>query len=242
MDLTRDFIEKIDEMTSPETITVGKMEYSKNKLYPILPLRPKPLETKSLSSIVDYLTKNVDSNKPDNILIHVVDEETVKVYSRIAYYARDRENYIEATAPLPAITFNHFMDREAFNIMLQSCFKNLGDREVVLRVIGSISIDQSTGVEVEDDGVTQNVEAKAGAVLKTKVTVPNPTKLAPFRTFTEIEQPTSEFVLRINKEMKVALFTADGGAWKQEAMKNIKAFLQGKLSGENGSCPYTIIA
>lgn len=62
------------------------------------------------------------------------------------------------------------------------------------------------------------------------------------RTFTEIDQPVSPFVLRINEDMRVALFTADGGAWKQEAMKNIQAYLIEALSDEDGNCPYTIIA
>ena len=109
-------------------------------------------------------------------------------------------------------------------------------------MVGNICLDQNSGVEVSDDGVTQNVEAKTGAVLKTKATIPNPVRLAPFRTFTEVEQPESAFVLRINQNMQVALFEADGGAWRQEAMKDIQAYLIEALSDEDGNCPYTIIA
>lgn len=49
-------------------------------------------------------------------------------------------------------------------------------------------------------------------------------------------------MLRINQNMQVALFEADGGAWRQEAMKNIQAYLIEALSDEDGNCPYTIIA
>lgn len=242
MDLTRDFIEKIEEMAAPETIRVGDLEYSHQHLYPVMPPRPEPLQTKSLSSIVDYLKGNIDQCDPEEILIHVVDEETVTVSSNLFYDLRTREVYMTADAPLPQLRLNDFIPRENFNIMLQSCFTAKGDRDSVLRVIGNISQQQSGGVEVSDDGVTQNVEAKAGTVLKTKATIPNPVNLAPFRTFTEIDQPLSPFVLRINEDMRVALFTADGGAWKQEAMKNIQTYLREALSDEAGNCPYTIIA
>lgn len=242
MDLTRDFIEKIEEMAGPETIYVNDLAYSHKQLYPVMPPSPDTLQTKSLSSIVDYLKGNIDQCDPEEILIHVVDEETVTVSSMLFYDRRTREVYMTADAPLPQLRLNDFIPRESFNVMLQSCFTAKGDRDSVLKVIGNISKQQSGGVEVSDDGVTQNVEAKAGTVLKTKATIPNPVNLAPFRTFTEIDQPISPFVLRINEDMRVALFTADGGAWKQEAMKNIQAYLIEALSDEDGNCPYTIIA
>ena len=62
--------------------------------------------------------------------------------------------------------------------------------------------------------------------------VPNPVTLRPYRTFTEVTQPESEFVFRMKDDsMSVycALFEADGGAWKREAMKNIKEHLEVEL-------------
>lgn len=242
MDLTRDFIEKIEEMAGPKSIEAGSVEYTRENLFPVLPPKPVSLRTKSLTSIVDYLRSNIDGEPTAYTLIHVYGPETVTVNGSLECCTRTREEFLEATAPIPHILFNEYMDRDAFNVMLQSCFKGQGDRDAVLKVVGNICLDQNSGVEVSDDGVTQNVEAKTGAVLKTKATIPNPVRLAPFRTFTEVEQPESAFVLRINQNMQVALFEADGGAWRQEAMKNIQAYLIEALSDEDGNCPYTIIA
>lgn len=64
--------------------------------------------------------------------------------------------------------------------------------------------------------------------------VPNPVKLRPYRTFTEVEQPESEFVFRMKNydgSVGCAIFEADGGAWKNRAMKNIKEYLQYELAG-----------
>lgn len=64
------------------------------------------------------------------------------------------------------------------------------------------------------------------------VVIPPRVKLAPYRTFIEIEQPESEFVFRARKADDLphfALFEADGGAWRIESMKRIKAYLENKL-------------
>jgi hypothetical protein len=68
------------------------------------------------------------------------------------------------------------------------------------------------------------------AKLKSRVT------LAPFRTFTEVEQPASDFIFRA-KQMKpdslpqLALFEADGGKWRLAAIENIAAFLRNHATG-----------
>lgn len=55
-------------------------------------------------------------------------------------------------------------------------------------------------------------------------------KLAPYRTFIEVEQPEGEFLLRLQKGPSAALFEADGGAWKIQARKNIKEYFLDKLA------------
>lgn len=46
----------------------------------------------------------------------------------------------------------------------------------------------------------------------------------PFRTFLEVEQPESEFLLRVDAEKGIGLFEADGGIWKLEAKRNIAEY------------------
>ena len=74
---------------------------------------------------------------------------------------------------------------------------------------------------------------KQGARGKVDDIVPNPCRLRPIRTFTEVEQPASLFVFRLeqgsNETVTGALFEADGGAWKLEAMSNIKRYLDEEL-------------
>jgi hypothetical protein len=85
-----------------------------------------------------------------------------------------------------------------------------------------------------DDGVTQTVTAKSGIARVEDVSVPNPVHLAPFRTFREVSQPLSPFVLRMKQGREgglptVALFEADGGKWKLDAIQFIRDYLAGKI-------------
>lgn len=55
--------------------------------------------------------------------------------------------------------------------------------------------------------------------------------------FLEVEQPASDFLLRLDKDGRPALYEADGGAWKLEAKRNIAAYLGEQLADlvERGS-------
>ena len=70
---------------------------------------------------------------------------------------------------------------------------------------------------------------KKGVHITQKQTIPNQLALRPFRTFADIEQPASNFALRIKFNDKgvpfCTLHEADGGAWKNQAIRNIKKFL-----------------
>ena len=56
--------------------------------------------------------------------------------------------------------------------------------------------------------------------------------LMPFRTFREVPQPESEFILRLDDKGRIGLFEADGGMWKIEAKLNIEHYLNDKLKEE----------
>ena len=56
--------------------------------------------------------------------------------------------------------------------------------------------------------------------------------LSPFRTFTEVEQPESEFILRLDEDGRVGLIEADGGRWKLTAKASIAAYFEEALKEE----------
>ena len=184
------------------------------------------LTVSTLTGFVDYIKSNLDLI-PEQLLVQVKSHEEVKLYSPLNK-DREREEYIRAEAILPDnVVYNRFISTEQFNIMLQSSFVNAGHKEVLLKYTGLIRNEavKDTG----DDGVSQAVTIKTGVASVGQAVVPNPVTLAPFRTFPEIEQPLSKFIFRMQEGPRAAIFEADGGAWRNEAMRKIKAYLEEEL-------------
>ena len=101
--------------------------------------------------------------------------------------------------------------------------------------MGLSNVKTTVETGMADDGVSQTVQAKKGIASVENVVLPNPVTLRPYRTFVEVEQPASKFVFRARDDdgMEFMLVEADGGAWRGEAMKNIKTFLEAAVPGLN---------
>lgn len=188
----------------------------------------KTIEMHTLTSLVDYIKANIDTMS-DKMIIHVVSPTSVKLYSQLDY-DRKREYLVEVNAQLPDFRFGDYIGHEAFCIALQSKFIQNEDRNLILKFAGTV--EDGTVAEYGDDGITQKATVKTGLASKGDAIIPNPVKLRPYRTFLEVEQPESTFVFRMKSDRGVqcAIFEADGGAWKNAAMKNIKEYLQLELA------------
>ena len=224
----KEALEYIVGLKEPTIKEIGGSIYSDKPLNRVsyMPYA-KAIEMCTLTSFVDYIKANIDKMS-DKMIIHVVSPTSVKLYSQLDN-DRNREYLVEVNAQLPSFRFGDFLDHEAFCIALQSKFVKNNDRDLVLKFAGTV--EDGTVAEYGDDGVTQKATVKSGLTSKTDAIVPNPVKLCPYRTFLEVEQPASDFIFRMRSERGVqcAIFEADGGAWKNAAMENIKKYLQGKL-------------
>lgn len=215
-------------------------EFTTDRLTELTPSRPEALKVHTLGAIVDYL-KNI----PDPIyteaefIVHIESYDRVTLFEAATSGARTK--IMQAEAITPKIIFENFLDPEKFIIMMQSMFvKGVGDVAAVMAVSGNVRDEKVKNVS--DDGVSQSVVAKTGVARVSDVTVPNPVTLAPYRTFTEITQPASPFVFRIQDGPKMALFEADGGAWKVEAIDRIKTFLNSSFDSNIKKIKVSIIA
>ena len=184
------------------------------------------LTVSTLTGLVDYIKTNVD-HLEGKLLIQVKSPEEVALYSPLNA-DREREKYVSAEAILPNnVAYERFLDTERFNIMLQSAFVDDEDKSKLLKYTALITDD--TVKNFGDDGISQKVTVKTGVVSVSDAVVPNPVTLAPFRTFPEVEQPESKFIFRMKEGPSAALFEADGGAWRNKAILNIKAYLEKEL-------------
>ncbi|WAH38585.1 hypothetical protein [Alicyclobacillus dauci] len=235
--MIKEALQYLISLGNVETKTVGTQILSTQPMSVIKEPTFATTTVHSLSGLVEYLKSNFDGNQP--LMVHVESPTSVSAYTG---FNRDgvRNTLIEAKALLPEFRCDKWYDAEEFNIKLQSVFVTNEDRQNMLQVVGNIK-DESVST-FGDDGVSQQVTAKTGVATVAAVPVPNPVLLAPYRTFVEVKQPESNFVFRMKSGPYCALFEADGGAWKIEAMDTVKDYLAKELSEKIAAGSIVLIA
>lgn len=197
-------------------------------------VKPDTFSAFSLDGLIDFIKTDVDGffkNEECKCIVQVSSPTEVSVYTPISGYWKERHLLANCSATVPTIRFGTWMDPEDFQIMMLSAFHPDENRDTVVKLAGSIRQEQN--IERADDGVSQRVTVNQGVATAANVTVKNPVYLIPMRTFPEVDQPESPFVLRFNDKANVALFSGDGGAWKLEAVAKIADYLRSNLMGCN---------
>lgn len=231
MDMTRDALQYVVSLKTAEVLDINGERYVDKDVYRVdNELRASAIQMNTLTSLVDYLKAGVDT-MAEKMLVQVVSPTKVRVLSMLDA-DRKREELVDVEAMIPDFEYGRYMGNERFIIALQSKFIDNDDRALLLKFSGTVK-DESIA-EYGDDGVTQKATVKTGITSVGDAIVPNPVKLQPFRTFIEVTQPESAFVFRMRQAdgrgVECAIFEADGGAWKNAAMKSIKEYLQNELA------------
>ena len=222
---------KIEKVTMPS----GREEvYYTGDLKRLPEYRPRVVDyitMNTLTSLVDYIKGQIDEMSP-RMIVQVKSPGEVLLFSQLDE-ERQREYLVKVSAQVPEFRYERFIPHEEFCIAVQAKFLSDPDtdKDLILKFAGTV--EQGSVAEYGDTGVTQKATVKTGIASKSDALVPNPVKLRPYRTFTEVEQPVSEFIFRMadNNGVTCALFEADGGAWKNTAMQSIKKYLENELEG-----------
>lgn len=226
MSILADFVDKIISLKNPEFVSIGEDTYSNQKFTRIEPHvdRPTAYEVSGLDSIVRLIRKEIDQ-VGGFVFVRVSGAQDVWVNTT---YLPDlsRNTLYHAKADVPGFS-QGFRDQEEAIIELRSLFMPDAGTEYLLNLLSRMSVD--AGATTTDNGVTQTVEVKSGVALKEKIGIHPRVKLTPFRTFLEVDQPESEYLLRVSEDGEIGLFEADGGVWKLEAKRNVKSYMDNAL-------------
>lgn len=229
-----DAVRAIQDGVKTDIIKIGDVEYVTRQVFE--PPKGSLASTLKIHTLAGLVAFYNNERSCDFDTIHIVDESTVQVISGLSE-DRFKQRDIFAVADAGKIiekgfTFGHFYDIESFIIALQTLFVETPVRGSLLALVGNIKNEKV--INASDDGVTQTVTARKGIALVTEADVPNPVSLMPYRTFRELDQPKSPFILRLREGREgslptAALFEADGGAWKLQAIEAIRDYLQKEL-------------
>lgn len=219
-------IEKIEAMAKPNTIGIGGRMYTDKRIFAVEEPEVDSVVLSTLNGLVDIL-KQERQKFPEKLVVHVVSPYKVNVYSSIRNGDRSRETPYVCKWDRVDVDLDCKMDYESMMIMLKSRFVQTPEMLELVKLLGNIT--EQNSAQVSDDGFSQKVVVRKGIALKDNKTINPIIKLRPYRTFLEVEQPESEFLLRLSEGARVALYEADGGAWKLEARKNIANYLRESL-------------
>jgi hypothetical protein len=200
-----------------------------------------PLQIESLTGLRDFLAANIDKLPLETYILHVRTPASVVLLGPQEGRHLHRQAIVQAKADIPTFRFGDYQPAEVFRVGLLSMFEVLEQRRVVestdqrrelLEAIARLS--SGTKIVEEDDGVAQTVTVQASAQLMAEKQLPNPVLLTPYRAFTEVLQVSSLFILRAQGReggVALALFEADGGAWRNEARQRVARHLGELLEG-----------
>lgn len=240
MDLTKEAIEKIEALVDD----ANRVEFIDNKPWTDKQLRrvvfnpePAAIVVTTLTGLVGYIQANIDAVTIKDCVIHIENYNKVTLLSKLSGENLVRFEYVSAKVDqqLNVFSFGNYLQIEAFVIALRSMFEPSKDTERLIEYMKKIR--GGTAFELTDDGVSQSATTQSGisGALTKKETAPAIVKLRPYRTFRDIEQIESEFLFRmklVDVEEKIvgcALFEADGGRWRNFAIKAIATFLKDNL-------------
>lgn len=226
------FVDKILKLGEVQFKDAHGVLFADKEMRLLSPPSPKALRFGNLTSLVDYVKSDLDGTDRKMALL-IEHPGLVLLLGGIDPAYKSRPTWATTECDIFKFPWGNWGDVESFIIGLQTHFVVDDNIKAVLGLVGNIS--DSNVKNFNDDGTTQQVTAKVGITKMENVKVPNPVILAPYRTFREVTQVASPFLLRMRSAQnqgglpQCALFEADGGAWKLEAVARVKKYLAEQL-------------
>ena len=168
----RDAINRIVELATPYTITTddGRRYCSAN----LREVKPEvELPTRYSVDTLEALVKMIRTEGIGHSLrlyVRVDSARRVMVdttYTHKEYAEFRRLPLYEAVSDVPSISVNQYISQEKAVVELQSLYAVTDDRDYLLSLLSRIDVNQ--GVSSVDNGISQEVSVRTGAVLKHEV-------------------------------------------------------------------------
>ena len=233
-------IEKIREMSKVRTIEIGSETYiisPDGKYTQITPKTcfPDTLELHSLAALVQMVKTEALATTMQifgvgtPIFIVVVSPVSIQCTTQpVAGLNNQRAVLYKVSATdVPGWKEDTTLPYEDAVIALRTRFEDTDDSEYLLRLISEIS--SGAAVTYRDNGIAASVVSKKGIDMQGKEDIRPYAMLRPYRTFHEVDQPTSVFNMRVS-EKGIRLIEADGGIWKLDARRTIVEHLNAALA------------
>lgn len=227
-------IEEIVDLANPVVTEVDGVSYLVTKDGGYTQFQPElgqvdTIVLSSLDAMVKFVTREAVALTDSILFLTIPDHMTVKCFTSPDKGSRNLRTYLyKANATdVPGWDANMKLGFEEAQIALRTRFQHTNDVEYAQKLLSDIT----TGCKVtyNDNGVATTIVTQQGVALQGKTTIRPIINLRPYRTFQEVEQPASDFLIRVN-DRYITFIEADGGMWKLVARETVKAYLEKQLA------------
>lgn len=196
----------------------------------IVPPSKPTLQLNTLTGFRDAYVAKIDGFADS--VVQVIDHNTVGLVALKADENGQRHEWMRSVNqegnPFP---FEQHQTPEQFLLSLQMGF--LPTEEVIQLQRLASSLSNESSISTQDDGYSQSITVKQGAVTRAEIPLPKRIKLMPYRTFREIDPVESEFIVRLKGASgqlpTIALIPVDAGRWKNDTALLVKYWLTANL-------------
>lgn len=195
---------------------------------------PEELSLNSLDALILLVKSEAVSSGNGLIYITIPNHKTVDCFTHpmeTLRMARSRL-YVATATDVPGWESKVQLPFEEAMIALRTRFQATNDTEYAMKLLSDITTGSK--ITYNDNGVATSIVTKRGIDLQSNAAIRPIITLRPYRTFQEVEQPASQFLIRIN-ERGISFIEADGGMWKLKARQTVKDYLCEKLAEEISS-------
>lgn len=232
--MLKEAIEKIQEITKPYILKNDDHTYAvcaDGEYVELVPnvVEPATFMLNSLSALVAFV-KEEGIQRGRKLFLTVPDHQhAVCCTSPDPAQRETRSVLYYIAADVPAWGEKVQLGFEEAIIALRTRFQPTADTDYALRLLSSIT--SGGKVTLNDNGIATTIVTQKGISLQDNEVIRPIISLRPYRTFMELDQPESPFLIRVS-ERAIAFVEADGGMWKLEAKRTAAAFLANALAEE----------
>lgn len=229
------FVEHLQKTALPLIHTVEGATFAvtadgdAQELRPVI-IHPETIMLNSLDALVNMIrTEGLNHDEP--LYITIPNPLGVRCFAQFNLENRCfRQVYYEAHATdVPGWDAKVHLGFEEAQIALRTRFQETEDTLYAMKLLSDICCGAK--VVYNDNGIATTVTTQKGVALQTNTQIKPLVRLKPYRTFQEVEQPESIFLIRLS-ECGISFTEADGGMWRLHARETVKAFLLERLADE----------
>lgn len=231
MMIGKEAIDKIEELSlgNAKIQQIEELPFAPSSYRLIKTPEVKSLDVMSLTSLIEFVKQS--GLEVTAYMYHVLSPTEVHIVSKAVdkYSRRAQIACADVTKQMDSMfSYGRDHDLEEFIVGVQSAFERTENRDKLIDAVSSIRVGEED--RIEDDGFNQTVSSKAGAHLNTRVTLPNPIVLKPYKSFPEIAPVEESFIFRVSKarrkeDLAFRLYAPSSMLWELDCVKKIKQFL-----------------